>query len=162
MAIVGQKGFLPAPKVSIVCVYIYISIVFWCCGFHVSCPVNKAPLTYRLKELNKTNKTNICICMCILYTYIYLYIYIYTYSQTYACSRWPLAHVPKPGKAQLCHRWEGVLRLSHLRGKAAVSFLQGWDSSVGRDPTTWFTGISILDQGSVQQLLVCYQSFENI
>ena len=83
MAIVCQKGFLPAPKLSIVCVYIYISIVFWCCGFHVSCPVNKAPLTYRLKELNKTNKTNICICMCILYTYIYIFIHIYIYTYTY-------------------------------------------------------------------------------
>ena len=69
--------------VNCLCIYIYISIVFWCCGFHVSCPVNKAPLTYRLKELNKTNKTNICICMCILYIYIYIFIHIYIYTYIY-------------------------------------------------------------------------------
>ena len=84
-----------------------------------------------------------------IYTHIYIYIHIHIHIYVYIHKPMPVRddhlHMfrSQGRKAQLCHRWEGVLRLSHLRGKAAVSFLQGWDSSVGRDPTLWFTGISI-------------------
>ena len=83
-------------------------------------------------------------------------------SQTCACSRWPLAHAPKPGMAQSCHRWEGVYAWAIFVEKLRHFIQQGWDWSVGRDPTIWFRRNIILDQGSLQRLLARYQSFENI
>ena len=59
-------------------------------------------------------------------------------SQTCACSRWPLAHAPKPGMVQSCHRWEGVYAWTIFVEKLRHFIQQGWDWSVGRDPTIWF------------------------